>query len=331
MTDKFSHSSPSSHNNFGSWHSLLLTCALGVASLLSACGGGSNNDINVNVSADATATGKLNDTGIDWCNDNFNHPDGGLRDPSPTARISDECSRIQWGVNLWGQQQDGYLGRDAQFLAGTLPKVGDGFFGFDYTKLGASGKILSKQDGTWSDTGTEASGTQWDCVRDNVTGLVWEVKRNDVNHLRHSGHRYSWYSPSIDTNGGHAGDELPLFIVDTNDFTTDVTEPTCIGVSDTNKCNTQSYVTAVNAVGLCGKKDWRIPTIDELVSLTNTGNSALTIDINYFPNTLGARYWSSSPFSTNPNESFITRFNVGQSDNELKSYAHHVRLVRSAQ
>jgi hypothetical protein len=298
--------------------------------LLSACGGGSNSDINVSVSADATATGKLNDTGIDWCNDNFNHPDGGLLEPNPTARISDECSRIEWGVNLWGQQQDGYLGRDAQDLAGTLPKVGDGFSGFDYTKLGASGKILSKQDGIWSDTGTEASGTQWDCVRDNVTGLVWEVKRNDVNHLRHMGHGYSWYSPSTDTNGGSPGYESPRF----NGDGTDVTEPTCKGVSDVSdisNCNTQSYVTAVNAVGLCGKKDWRIPTIDELVSLTNTGNSALTIDTNYFPNTLGARYWSSSPFSTNQDASFITRFDLGESVDEPKYYANHVRLVRSAQ
>lgn len=328
MTDKFSHSSPSSYKNFGSWHSLLLTCALGVASLLSACGGGSNNDINVNVSADATATGKLNDTGIDWCNDNFNHPNGGLLDPnpSPTARISDECSRIQWGVNLWGRQQDGYLGRDAQKLAGTLPKVGAGFSGFDYTKLGASGKILSKQDGDWSNTGTEAEGTQWDCVRDNVTGLVWEVKRNDVDHLRHSGHRYSWYSPSTDTNGGSAGYESPQL----NGDNTAVTGPTCIGVYE-SKCNTLSYVTAVNAVGLCGKKDWRIPTIDELVSLTNTGNSALTIDTNYFPNTLDTYYWSSSPVSNNPDASFITKFNKGESIDEPKNYANHVRLVRSAQ
>jgi hypothetical protein len=38
--------------------------------------------------------------------------------------------------------------------------------------------VLSIQNAAWviGGTGTESAGTKWSCVRDNVTGLTWEVK-----------------------------------------------------------------------------------------------------------------------------------------------------------
>ena len=69
--------------------------------------------------------------------------------------------------------QDCDQGRDADL---TLTKVGAGVAGFDFTKFGNDGSTLTIQDGTWAVGGSEAAGTRWSCVRDNVTGLVWEMK-----------------------------------------------------------------------------------------------------------------------------------------------------------
>ena len=271
------------------------------------------------VSSDAAATDLLNDTGIDWCTENITTPSTWVNNAL--------CSAVNWVGNLWGQQQDAFFGRDAQAKAGTLSKVGGGMVGFDFTKIGASGKALAKQGETWSDTGTEAASTQWDCVRDNVTGLVWEVKRNDVTHLRHMGHGYAWYNPDSTTNGGAVGYETPL--LDTNGNA--VNAPTCEGVADVNKCNTQSYVTAVNTVGLCGKTDWRLPNVDELRNLAHTGRTNPVIDTDYFPNTSTDWMWSSSPSANYSGSAWFVYFSSGDGSINTKYLAYRVRLVRSGQ
>jgi len=69
--------------------------------------------------------------------------------------------------------QDCDQGRDADL---TITKVGAGVAGFDFTKVGSDGSVLTVQDGAWSVDGSEAAGTRWSCVRDNNTGLVWEMK-----------------------------------------------------------------------------------------------------------------------------------------------------------
>jgi len=254
------------------------------------------------------ATGKLNDTGIDWCSENITTPGTWVNNMV--------CSTFSWVGNLWGQQQDAWFGRDAQALAGTLQKYGGGVAGFDFTKISSKGKALPKQDGTWSDSGTEDAGTRWDCVRDNVTGLMWEVKRNDATHLRYKGHTFTWFNSNSTTNGGNAGTEL---------------SSTCKGVADETKCNTQSYVTAVNAVGLCGKKDWRMPTMDELFNLAHGGLTLPAIDANYFPNTGNDVTWTSSPYADSTDKSWFVSFSDGYEGVLIKSNQFVIRLVRTSQ
>lgn len=114
----------------------------------------------------------FNDTGIDTCGSSDNNSL-----PCPVRGFPD---------------QDGDRGRDALAHAGLLTKVGAGAAGFDFTKLDAAGQSLP------------ASAASWDCVADNVTGLVWEVKRDQPGHLRHALNYHSWYDPDPAGNGGHA-------------------------------------------------------------------------------------------------------------------------------
>jgi hypothetical protein len=243
-----------------------------------------------------SATGLLNDTGIDWCTENITTPSTWVNNAV--------CSAINWVGNLWGQQQDAFFGRDAEARAGTLVKIGSGMVGFDFTRIGANGKPLKIQNATWSDTGNEAAGTKWDCVRDNVTGFWWEVKRNElvngVKHLRHMDHRYAWYNPDTTTNGGYAGAETPIGAA-----TGVVINNACTGLQDNTKCNTKAYAAAINSVGLCGKADWRLPNLEELASVMNLGQSNPAIDTNYFPNSPVfvypftenfSAYWTSTTF-----------------------------------
>lgn len=69
--------------------------------------------------------------------------------------------------------QDGMLGRDSD---ASLNSNTDGAGGFSYTRLGADGQPLAIQNGLYSESGNEVAGTKWSCVRDNVTGLIWEAK-----------------------------------------------------------------------------------------------------------------------------------------------------------
>lgn len=112
------------------------------------------------------AGGLLNDTGIDWCaNEDTNFLD------CPVASHPG---------------QDGDYGRDALARQDLLEKVGAGAAGFDFTKLDANGNDLP------------ASAASWSCVRDNHTGLAWEVKLEQSGHPRDRGERYEWDYARVD-------------------------------------------------------------------------------------------------------------------------------------
>jgi hypothetical protein len=189
-----------------------------------------------------------------------------------------------------------------------------------YTKISNSGAVLP-------DTATLGSGANdWACTKDNKTGLTWEVKTDDGG-LRDKDWYYSWYKPSGD-NGGFAGYTDVTF-----------TTPNC---STQNNCNTDAFTNAVNTQGLCGKKDWRMPTKDELMKLvkcsdgkydtdgacTNyTSVTRPTINSTYFPNT-NNWYWSSSPGADFSGYAWYVYFHLGRSSYNNKLNGYFVRLVR---
>ncbi|MGR8935850.1 MAG: Lcl C-terminal domain-containing protein [Gammaproteobacteria bacterium] len=199
--------------------------------------------------------------------------------------------------------QDGDYGRDAKARIGTLKKKGSGLAGFDFTKIANNGTKLPET------AAIGAGPKDWACTLDNVTGLLWEVKTND-NGLRHATHTYSWYNPDSNTNGGDVGIK---------------NGGTCGGGIS---CDTQGYTLAINAQGLCGKKDWRIPTLEELRSLASYDTTSNYIDSVYFPNIQRYDYWSATPYADFI--SYAWEFNVFHTQERAvyKGNPYAVRLVR---
>ena len=126
---------------------------------------------------------------------------------------------------------------------------------------------------------------EWGCTYDNTTGLMWEVKTADSG-LRDRFNAYSWYNPNAATNGGTVGVENGG------------------GCNTAGRCDTLKFVQDVNATNMCGRGDWRLPTVRELLASVKLAGSP-TIDAGYFPNTattipsqssnIFVRYWTSTP------------------------------------
>ncbi|WP_295436617.1 DUF1566 domain-containing protein [uncultured Thiodictyon sp.] len=222
------------------------------------------------------AGGLLNDTGIVWC-----------------------ANETQ---NLLACPVGGYPGQDAQSGRDvTNNDDSDGHAGFSFTKLDANGNPLAASAATWS------------CVRDNVTGLTWEVKTVDGG-LRDRAWTYSWYNPDAATNGGFPGYA---------DYGNNCFNPA--------RCDTQKYVADVNAQGLCGAQNWRLPDPRELMSIVSNDRISPAIDTTYFRNTVASWVWSASPYAYGPDYAWYVNFSYGYVNDSYKDYAGSVRLVRGGQ
>ena len=178
------------------------------------------------------------------------------------------CNAAVSGDDGVNPRQDGRYGRSAaQAASQPLSKVGAGDIGFDFTKIANDGSVLLAS----ATLGTAA--TQWACTRDNVTGLIWEIKT--ASGLRGTYNKFTWYSTNVATNGGVTGAIAPQGTLNTCSAS---------GSAPFTQCNTESYVNAVNATNLCGNNDWRLPTRSELSSFFAYNYAQPAFDGTYFPN-----------------------------------------------
>jgi len=139
-----------------------------------------------------------------------------------------------------------------------------------YTRLGADGAALA----------AGAANAAWVCTRDERSGLTWEVKTTDGG-LRDRRWTYTPYDGNPATNGGYAGYR-------------DTTSGKCVReLMGGGSCNTEAYVEAVNATGLCGHRDWRLPTYTELAAVAaQTTSAAPGTSPHALPNTEEGWYWT---------------------------------------
>jgi Protein of unknown function (DUF1566) len=226
----------------------------------------------------------FNDTGITFCGDDI-------------TNVAD-CATV--AINGGSHpRQDARYGRDVAAMAGQVTKVGGGEAGFDFTALDVSG--LPTTPGS--------SATPHPCTRDNVTGLVWEVKSADGG-LRDQKWTYSWYDSVYLYNGYQSA---------------------TTNCKTTGRCDTEKFVADVNVSALCGFSNWRMPTTNELQGIVHYGRITPAIDPLYFPNTLSSVFWSGSPDTSYWSDAWLVSFVNGNTNAGSQSSGNHVRLVRSGQ
>ena len=171
------------------------------------------------------------------------------------------------------------------------PNPGQSFYGQDaqysmypqsYTKLDEDGLELPD------------SATEWVMVRDNITGLIWEVKQDkdemeNYDNPHDANNRYNWQ--------------------DAQDI----------------------FIATLNSQQFGGYNDWRLPTVKELPFIKNMDTQNPSINTTYFPNPLSmASYWTSTTNADNPYYAWFVHFFFGGIvDIDDKSASQYVRAVRA--
>lgn len=161
---------------------------------------------------------------------------------------------------------------------------------------GAAGFRFQKIDHTGAPLRSGAG--QWACVLDRTTGLMWELKTID-------GGLHDKERSFQNANGLQPNDAA-------------------------------GFALEVNAQGLCGHADWRLPQQQELLGLVDYGRAAAqaAIDEAWFPHTRrqanGQVYWSATPDSANSRRALSVNFADGSTYHHERAGSWAVRLVRRA-
>jgi hypothetical protein len=170
-------------------------------------------------------------------------------------------------------------------------------FDTKFRSLGAAGVVVDEGDGH--------------CVEDTMTGLTWESK-SDAPGLHNWRHRYSWFNPNESNN------ELDYRGLEDGGECTD------------SACDTWNFVEAVNDKGLCGFRDWRMPTRNELFSISDQRrvDNPPTANLDHFPFMQADEYWTGYDYAMQYESAWAWSFVFGHDRVDWKRTPKYVRLVR---
>ena len=192
----------------------------------------------------------------------------------------------------------------------------------DYTKLDTRGYELPR------------SAKSWACVRDNRSGLIWEVKTN-YSGARNKDKLYRW--------GGDRVSSVALEPIIKRSASHRKIKKSRWDGSGSRYSDWNNLLNTANQEWLCGFNDWRVPDLYELASLVRCRGGRYasldegchgsykrpTINSEYFPNTKGSDYWSASPHPDNPFAWEIDFYGGYDFYLTRRSSHRYVRLVRS--
>lgn len=150
-----------------------------------------------------------------------------------------------------------------------------------------------------------ATSTDWACVLDDKTQLMWEVKTTDET-LYNTSNTYTWYNKISGVSNGEYSHNCSFY-----DF-----------------CNTSLFIELVNEFKLCGYGNWRLPIHQELKSLIKYPDSEPLIDTTFFPNTQSGRYWTSTVDVKDSSVIKDVSFFYGGTSGSEKSFDSFIRVVR---
>lgn len=236
--------------------------------------------------------------------------------------------------------------QDAAYGLDTNPQYKpNGEAGFVYTKIDNAGNPLH------ADVNTHM------CVYDNHTGLTWEVKDDSPMESHYDeakkvnfetltmfsqNAKYLWLNRDSNVNGGSAGG------INDKEFSNGAkpysdnckypfsTDPLYSAEVKSTGCTTEQQVKLYNRAGICGFKDWRVPSISELATIVSYQAGNLVHDPYYLKdasthidgNSADIKYWSSTPSVDNTASAWCLDAKSKQIMLCNKQSYHSLRLVR---
>ncbi|AWB66463.1 hypothetical protein C2869_08495 [Saccharobesus litoralis] len=151
-------------------------------------------------------------------------------------------------------------GESANAIFGSERNIGHGWVGF--SKLDEQGRPLADD------------APSWHCVRDNSTGLIWQVKKANIDALLSAHHRYFWRKVDEKVK---ARQNLSR-------------------CRQQETCYVEDYVRWINSQNFCGLSDWRVPSVVEGMTLLHNHYRMLPkVKQNYLvPAGIRSRFWATT-------------------------------------
>ncbi len=185
-----------------------------------------------------------------------------------------------------------------------------GLLSYAASSFAAYSKVSNTDNSLPASIALGSSADDWACTYDSNAQLIWEVKTTDGG-LRDIKWTYSWFNADPALNGGVAGL---------------ANGGNCL---DGKSCDTAKYVSQVNAQGLCGASDWRLPTLGELNAITNADYPSFFIVDQYAENT-AIDYWSATVSVSDPSKAWMAGLAYLYNLEASKNDPHAIRLVKNA-